>query len=301
MHLVVIGGTGFVGRHFVASAVAKGHKVTVVSRRPMADATLGNVAFLPGGIGALAASTALLESADCVCHFATTTTPASSGRDPVADIEANLVETVKLLEAMRHAGNRRIVFLSSGGAVYGIPKYLPIDEDHPVNPISPYGVVKAAIEHYLRMYEATQDFRPTIIRLANPYGPGQNSTGQLGAVNTFLHLTMSGKVASIWGDGSIIRDYIHVSDVVRLLSIAVANGQTGTYNCGAGVGTSLVDLIAEVERVTGRKLLRQFKLPRMFDPPAVVLDLSRSSRAFDWRPSVSLSEGIEEAASALLS
>lgn len=291
MHLVVIGGTGFVGRHFVAAAIAKGHKITVVSRRLVADASLGSVAFLSGGIGALARSPDMLASADCICHFATTTTPASSSRDPVGDIQTNLVETVQLLEAMRHAGNRRIVFMSSGGSVYGIPKYVPVDEDHPLNPISPYGVVKASIEHYLRMYGATHDFRPTIIRLANPYGPGQRS--QPGAVNTFVQLAQTGQLASIWGDGSTTRDYVYISDVVALLIATVEGDAPGTYNCGTGTGTSLLELIALVETATGRQLRREFSPSRHFDPPRVVLDIGQARSIFGWSPVVSLRRGID--------
>jgi len=293
MHLVIVGGNGFIGSHFVAAAVEKGHRATVVGHNPLPKAPHRYpFEFVPGGIQALADMPSLLERADLICHFATSTTPASSNADPIADIEGNLVGTVRLLEAMRHAGNRRILFLSSGGAVYGSPRYLPMDEAHPTNPVSSYGVVKAAIEHYLRMYEVNHDFKASIIRPANPYGPGQNAIGQLGAVNTFIHLAQAGETATLWGDGSAVRDFVYVADVVALLLAAAESDATGTFNCGAGIGTSLIELIGIVERATGKVLRRQFRPARLFDPPEVVLDISGARNAFNWRPLVSLEAGV---------
>ncbi|SEQ32291.1 UDP-glucose 4-epimerase [Devosia sp. YR412] len=299
MHLVVIGGSGFIGRHFVAAAVDKGHSVTIVGRAPTITKGHGTaVDYRSGGIEALASDTDLLGRADRICHFATSVTPATSNADPLADIETNLMGTVRLLEAMRHIGNRRILFLSSGGAVYGQPHYLPIDEAHPLNPVSSYGVVKSAIEQYLRMYEANHGFAATIIRLANPYGPGQDMIGQLGAVNTFIRLARTGQTATLWGDGSIVRDYIYISDVIALLLTATESDVTGTFNCGSGVGTSLIELIDIVEKSTGHRLAKSFKPGRPFDPAEVVLDISNARKMFRWTPSTSLADGVVRTLSA---
>lgn len=293
MHLVVVGGNGFIGSNFVAAAVDCGHEVTVVGHTPTPRLAHGRpFQFLGGGLDALAGNQDLLARADRICHFATMVTPASSNADPIADITGNLAPTVRLLEAMRHNGNRRILFLSSGGAVYGHPHYVPLDEAHPLNPLSSYGVVKSTIEQYLRLYEANYGFAATIIRPANPYGPGQTSIGQLGVVSTFLHLAQTGGTATLWGDGSVVRDFIYVSDVVALLLAAVQSDKTGTFNCGAGTGTSLLELIGIVEQITGSALAREFRPARAFDPPEVVLDISRAQKAFNWSPLVSLEQGI---------
>jgi len=293
LHLVVVGGNGFVGSHFVAAAVDVGHRITVVGRRPRPVFEHGRpFDFLGGGIAALIAAPDLLDNADCVCHFATTTTPASSNADPAADIETNLVPVVRLLEAMRRWGNRRILYLSSGGAVYGRPQTLPIPEDHRLAPVSSYGVVKASIEQYLRLFETTEDFHATIIRLANPYGPGQASGGSLGAVNTFIDRAIRGQPVQIWGDGSTIRDFIYISDVIKLLLATLTSDAGGTFNCGAGTGTSLIELVGLVANTIGRSLAHQLHPPRRFDPPAVILDISRANRTFQWQPTVSLPEGI---------
>lgn len=293
MHLVVIGGAGFVGRHFVAAALQHGHRVTVVGRRETEPEDLVCHVYRSGGLEGLAADLDLLARADLICHFATATTPAASNREPLADLDGNLRQTVQLLESMRRSGNRRILYLSSGGAVYGAPQHLPIDERHPLNPISSYGVVKVAIENYLRMYEANQDFRATIIRPSNPYGPGQDLSGQIGAVTTFLRAAFKEEPITIWGDGTVVRDYIFISDLVSLLLLAVESQFSGVFNCGSGVGTSLIDLIDAVERASGRQLSTQFEPARAFDPSQVILDVSSASRTFGWRPAMTLAQGID--------
>lgn len=294
MHIVVIGGNGFIGSHFVAAAIDRGHAITVVGRDRQPRFSHGrNFDFRTGGLAALARDPRLLAKADLVCHFASSTIPATSNADPIADIEGNLVGTVALLEAMRLSGNRRILYLSSGGAVYGRPQAIPISESHPLNPVSAYGVTKVAIENYLRMYEQIYAFRPTIVRPANPYGPGQRTVGQLGAVTTFLDLALAGGTATVWGDGSTVRDFVYISDLVALLLDAAENETTGTFNCGAGTGTSLHDLMALVESATGNTLNRITKPQRSFDPPAIVLDIAHAEKTFGWRPCVALAEGIE--------
>jgi len=294
MRIVVAGGNGFIGSHFVAAAVSKGHKVTVVGHRASPVVPHGRTfEFLPGGLLALSEAPELLARTDIVCHFASNSIPASSNENPAADIEDNLVGTVRLLEAMRKTGSRRLLFLSSGGAIYGRPQTTPINEDHPLNPMSSYGVVKLAIEKYLRMYQENYGFSPIVIRLANPYGPGQTNLGQLGAVNTFLHLALNGEIATLWGDGSTVRDFVYVSDVTSLMLAAVESEVTGTFNCGAGVGTSLLALIALIEKTTGKVLQKQFGQPRPFDPPEVVLDVTRARETFGWQPRVPLAEGID--------
>ena len=292
MHLVVVGGSGFIGSHFVDAAVRHGHTITIVGRSYSPPQQFGHLDYLAGGLRALSTATELLERADLVCHFASATTPTSSSLDPLLDVTGNLSETVQLLEAMRVVGNRRILYLSSGGAVYGQPQYLPIDERHPLNPVSSYGAVKAAIEHYLRIYELSYGFRVTVVRPANAYGPGQEISMHLGAVNTLLRSALKEETVTIWGDGTIVRDYIYISDLVALLLSSVEREVTGIFNCGAGIGTSLIDLLSAVELQTGRRLTKDFKQARPFDPSRVVLDISLSARTFDWLPKVSLEEGI---------
>lgn len=295
MHIIVVGGNGFIGSHFVACVVDAGHTVTVVGRNKIPRlAHHRSFEFFGGGLDALVGNYKLLESADIICHFASSSIPATSNLDPVGDIECNLISTVKLLEAMRVVGRKRILYLSSGGAVYGRPKFSPITEDHPLNPVSAYGINKVAAEKYLSMYAELYGFEPLVIRPANPYGPGQGKVGQLGAVTTFLSLAMSGKTATVWGDGSVIRDFVYISDLCDLLLKGLESSVSGIYNCGSGKGTSLSDLMQLIEQVSGKVISRDFQPARPFDPPEILLDISKAQADFGWHPKVSLLQGLNK-------
>ncbi|WP_332689556.1 NAD-dependent epimerase/dehydratase family protein, partial [Devosia sp.] len=178
MRIVVVGGNGFIGSHFVAAAVRAGHEITVSGSNPQPRYPHGlPFRFLPGGLDALAEAGDVLAGADAICHFASNSIPSSSNADPLGDIEGNLRPTVRLLEALRRIGGKRIVYLSSGGAIYGRPQTTPMREDHPTNPMSSYGIVKLAVEKYLALYSDQDGHRTTVIRPANPYGPGQGTFG----------------------------------------------------------------------------------------------------------------------------
>ncbi len=289
MNILVIGGNGFVGRAFVRILLSRGHRVTVVSR---AQAWPDNVEGLPGGIEALVARPDLLAAADIVCHLASATIPSSSSAEPLLEIDGNLRPMLQLLEAMRAQGNRHILFLSSGGAIYGVPETVPIREDHPRHPISHYGLTKLTIETSLDFYAREHGFSVAVIRPANPYGPSQNKVGQLGAVTTFLRMIEAGHTATLYGDGSTVRDFVHVDDLSSLMLRAVETGAEGTWNCGDGRGTSLAELIGMIEAATGKTLAIDRQPARPFDPPAIVLDITRARDELGWEPVVALEEGI---------
>ena len=289
MHIIIVGGNGFIGRHFAARAQQAGHRITIVGR---SRDYCGPHDYLPGGQVALAANTALLAQADLVCHLASSSIPATANADPISDVQANLVDTLRLIEAMRGSGNGHLLYLSSGGAIYGAPACVPTGEDHPLEPLSAYGIAKLAVEKYLAMYARTGALRSIIIRPSNAYGSGQTSYGQLGAVTTFLNLSLSGETATIWGDGSVIRDYVHVSDLCELMLRAAEGRGTGIYNCGSGRGISLLQLMTLIEGITGKPIRRDMRPARSFDPREIVLDTSRAQAAFGWKPKVSLEAGI---------
>lgn len=300
MHIIILGGNGFIGSHFVKHAVKAGHHVTVVDLLTTPRHGHGMpFDFFLAGTADLAKNAGLLRSADVIVHCAYSTVPATANADPARDITENLVPLVALLEAMDAVDLHRIVYLSSGGAVYGRPKAVPITERHPLDPISAYGVTKVASEKYLGMYAANRRLRPTIVRPANPYGANQGKIGLLGAVTTFLNLLAAGEAATIWGDGSIIRDFIHVDDVSRLMLAAVEQEQPGTYNCGSGAGCSLNELANTIAEVTGRRLALRYESARGFDPPEIVLDIQAAHAAFGWQPRVSLDEGVRDVAGSL--
>lgn len=296
MKVLVIGGCGFIGSHVVDVMKDRGRQVRVLDRRPEAfRPPVPGVEYLTGDLSDTAFLTEALLGVDAVIHLASSTVPQTSNLDPVADISDNLIGTVRLLEVMRALGLRDLVYLSSGGTVYGIPQTDPVSEDHPLQPVSSYGIVKSAVEKYLHMYNHLYGFRAAALRASNPYGPRQGHSGVQGVIGTYLWKAARGEQIEVWGDGSIVRDFIHVRDLADLCDLAIGSGQTGVFNVGAGEGMSINQIVAAVSKAIGRPLDPIYKPGRAFDVPRVVLDISRAQAAFGWSPRTTLEDGIAEA------
>jgi len=187
----------------------------------------------------------------------------------------------------------KIVFISSGGTVYGDPTYLPIDERHPTEPRVSYGITKLAIEKYLLMYQHLHGIKANILRVANPFGERQRVETAQGAVGVFLYKAIMNQALDIWGDGSVTRDYLYVGDVADAFARAVDyNGEKSVFNISSGVGRSLNDLIGVLERVLGQKIARRHLPGRPFDVPASVLDNSLAWKELGWKPKVDFEEGV---------
>lgn len=294
MRALVVGGRGFIGSHVVDELVAQGHGVVAFDRSPVPEAEgRGGVSHVEASLGDIAALEAALVGVDVVYHLVSTTVPSTSNLDPVADIEGNLVATVRLLNLMVAARVPRIVYFSSGGTVYGEPVQLPVPEDHPLNPISSYGVVKVAIEKYLGLYQHLHGIQAVILRPSNPYGPRQAKAGLQGIVGTCLLKLKEHQAIDVWGDGEVVRDYIYVSDLARLSVLAGhASAPTGTFNAGSGEGASVNDIIRLAEHAAGWPLAVHRREARAFDVRRVVLAIDAARDAFGWSPRTGLAEGI---------
>ncbi len=295
---VVLGGAGFLGSHLTEALVARGERVRVFD---LQNADLVNLDEVPGDwefLGGDFINTddirEAVEGATTVYHLVSTTIPATSSRNPVYDVETNLVPTLHLLEAARAAGVRRIVFFSSGGTVYGRPQRLPIAEDHPTEPQVSYGVIKLAIEKYLEIYRRRHGLSYRVLRLANPYGPRQDPDGAQGAAAVFLGRAHAGEPIEIWGDGSVVRDYLYVGDAVKGILAAVSDAaDDGIYNLGSGRGVSLNDLVAMIREVAGREVPVDYRPGRSFDVQENVLDIGKARAALGWEPGTGLREGLD--------
>ena len=293
MRALVIGGNGFIGSHLVERLRADGHHVAVIDPgSARADVDWSDVRYVQAPYTDRSALDAALSDRDTVFHLASTTVPSTSNDDTAHDVATNLIATLGLLDAMRAKRLRRIVFLSSGGTVYGNPERLPIPESHPLRPISSYGIVKVAIEQYLQMYRHLGELDPLVLRPSNPYGPRQSGSRLQGFVAAALASARDDAPLGIWGDGSVVRDFIYIDDAVDAVVRAVDAGCTGVYNLGSGHGHALVDVCAAVERATGRRLDVRHLPARGFDVAEVVLDNSRLRSETGWRPARSLDEGI---------
>lgn len=305
--VLVLGGRGFIGSHLVEALLKNGHSVRSFDR-PNSKSLPGNFAaqagleMVEGDFANDSDVAPALQDCDICFHLISTTLPKTSNADPVFDIESNLVSTVRFLNQAVRKGVKKIVFVSSGGTVYGSTLHLPIDESHPTNPISSYGITKLAIEKYLGLFLELHGLEYSVLRLSNPYGERQRTDASQGVIAVFLSKVLRSEALEIWGDGSVVRDYIHISDVIRaLLAAADRDTKERVLNIGSGHGTSVNEIIDVISRVTGKEVARTYLKARAFDVPASVLSIARASKALGWRPEVPLLEGVRRTADWILS
>lgn len=294
---LVIGGNGFIGYHLVRSLINKGWRTTVYDRASKDQFVDFDSPpkYVHGELGNRELLRESLEGIDVVFHLAYSTIPKTSIDDPAYDVQSNVVESINLLNESVNAKIGRVVFLSSGGTVYGKPNQLPISENHPTKPISSYGITKLTVENYLFLYKHLYDLSYATIRPANPYGEHQNIFGTQGAIAVFLGQIAREHPVEIWGDGSIIRDYFYVGDLARACILAAESKIPDlTVNIGSGKGLSLNDLLQLIRCTINVEFEVRYKKGRIFDVPKLILDVSRAYELLGWTPSVSLSVGIEQ-------
>lgn len=283
MKVLVIGGSGFIGSHVVDELLTSGHSVRVFDRRPERyRPPLSGVDYCFGDFVDRMALVEALSGVDAVYHLLSTTVPGTADLDPKTDVRDNLIGTINLLDSMRRVGLSRILFLSSGGTVYGLPDTIPIKEAHALRPINSYGIVKASIEHYLEMYRRTRGLSPIVIRASNPFGPRQAHSGVQGVISTFLRRILAGQSLEIWGDGTVVRDYLEVGNLAELCVLAGTSDKEGPYNAGSGRGLSINEVVEAVRNVTGLEFKVVYKPSRPIDVARSVLDCSRAKTDFGW-------------------
>jgi len=251
------------------------------------------VDWTSAAIGATVSAGAL-HGADFVFHLASTTLPSTSNDNISYDLESNVVATVQTLEAAVSAAVRRVVFVSSGGTVYGIARHIPISETHPTDPICSHGIQKLSIEKYLYLFRSMKGLDSIILRVSNMYGESQDCNKPLGAVAHFAARAINGTPLEIWGDGTTTRDYVHVDDVVRALIMAAGyEGAERLFNIGTGRGTSLAQLVDLLRERTPWPVAVNYGPTRGFDVPENVLDVGRARSELLWTPEVTLECGLD--------
>ena len=301
MKIVVFGGGGFIGSAIIDRLLLDGHEIRVFERPRVAPFRTFNsdesVEWITGDLMSAHDVGQAIHGVDTVIHLVSTTLPKSSNDDPIYDVQSNLVGTLQLLNVMRQKGVSKILFISSGGTVYGQPEYMPIDESHPTNPYVSYGITKLAIEKYLLMYQRLYHIKTIILRVSNPYGERQRVETAQGAVGVFINNALINKPIEIWGDGSVIRDYVHVSDVAEAFAKALNyDGAHSIFNISAGTGTSLNTLIQKIESALGITVVRRYLERRSIDLPVNILDNRLASSELNWKPVVELTDGIRRTA-----
>lgn len=299
MKTLIIGGNGFIGTNLVDLLLSRGHSVRVLDRYPSRyKEPIAGVEYLVGDLGNHGEVHDAVQGVDWVFHLASTTLPQTSNDDPVYDIRSNIGDTVQLLQECRQVKVKKVIFISSGGTVYGVPQQTPIPEEHPNDPTCSYGISKLAIEKYLNLFHKLWGLEYVVARLSNPYGRQQNPNAKQGAVAVFLGNVAAGKPITIWGDGEVVRDYIYIDDAVKAL-LAAAEYNPGpndqrVFNVGAGSGHSLNQLVETIRKVVDLPVKVNYTESRPVDVPANVLDVSRAAKQLKWKPEVDLEDGLRE-------
>jgi UDP-glucose 4-epimerase len=302
MKVLVTGGAGFIGSHLVDLLVSQDHDVAVVDN--LIAGRRSNVnerarLYIEDVRSHEFRRVVARERPQVVFHQAAQTSVGKSMDDPLYDAEVNVIGLVNVLESCTAATVRKVVFASSG-ATYGNPDYLPLDEDHPLQPASPYGIAKLVAEHYLAYYRRHRGLEYTALRYGNVYGPRQDVHGEAGVIAAFITDLLAGRTPTMHWDGKQLRDYVYVSDVARanLLASAPGAGDGATYCISAGVGTTVNTIYAEVCRILAMSVTPVHAPRRPGDLRAAYFDAGRAERELGWKANVSLADGLVRTAAA---
>jgi UDP-glucose 4-epimerase len=293
-----MGGNGFIGSHLVSNLVKNNHQVKIFDRfnhDSFLHTVIKNseIEIIKGDFNNPTDINKALINVDVVYHLISSTIPKTSNQNPIFDIETNLVSTVKLLEAAVIHNVKKIIFISSGGTVYGMPSTTPIHETHETNPLCSYGIVKLAIEKYLALFSNLHNIDYQIFRVSNPYGEWQPYLKGQGVISTFIHKILTKQTLEIWGDGSITRDYLYIQDLINaLISGLDYHGEHKIMNIGSSQGTSLIELIHILENVLTEKIDYNIKSSRRSDVSINILDNSIAKRELNWEIKTTLTDGI---------
>ncbi|SLM61833.1 MULTISPECIES: NAD-dependent epimerase/dehydratase family protein [Dickeya] len=299
MRVLILGGGGFIGSAVVDRLLRDGHDIVVFDRenvKPYREFSINeSVTWVEGDFCNKDDVSSALSGVDVIYHLVSTTLPQSSNDNPFFDVESNVLGTIQILNLMVEQKVSRIIFISSGGTVYGNPVYLPIDEQHPTEPVVSYGVTKLTIEKYLAIFERKYGIKAFSLRVSNPYGERQKVNTAQGALTIFSYLALQDKTIEIWGDGSVTRDFLYVADLADAFAKALTyEGMHRVFNISSGVGASLIDIKNSIEKVLGRPVSCEYKPGRSFDVPVSILSNELALKEFNWSPVVDLESGVRK-------
>ena len=296
MRVLVTGGAGFIGSHVAEQCRDAGHEVAVLD-----DLSTGHRANIPERVqfyecdirdpGLEAAIRDF--SPEVICHHAAQMSVRVSIRHPRRDASINVEGSINLLDIAAAAGVRKVIYASTGGAMYGEPRYLPCDEEHPIVPLSHYGISKHTVEHYLELYAQLYDLDFTVLRYPNVYGPRQDPEGEAGVVAIFIGQMLQGKPVTIYGDGTQERDFVYVGDVARSNVLALERGDRSIVNLGSGRGTNVNEIFAQLAGLIGYERDAQYAPPRAGEVYRIYLTGERARERLGWEPQTSFRDGLD--------
>lgn len=295
MKILVTGAAGFIASHVADAYVDAGHEVVIID-----DVSRGrkrnlnpNCRFYQCDIrdGAAISQIFAIERPEIVNHHAAQMDVRRGVREPVFDAQVNILGSLNLIESAVAHGTKRFIYAATAGAGYGEPQQMPVPEDYPINPITPYGVSKHTVEHYLFTFEFLYGLQYVVLRYGNVYGPRQSSQGEAGVFAIFAEQMLQGVQPVIYGDGSKVRDYVYISDVVAANVAAIEKGGNERFNISSGVETTDLEIFERVRDLLGKTIEPQYVPRRPGEIGRICLDISKAKAVLGWEPKVSLSDG----------
>lgn len=297
-NILLLGGTGFVGRKLVTRLNQRGHRISVISRSTRQTPFPQEIAYFACSLEHRETLRQLLPTTDIVIHLASASTPATSTLDPTFEALHNVMPTARFLEIFAEYPEAKLIYLSSGGAIYGDNSNPLVDEQQASMPLSYYGAGKASIEALLHAFCHQTGRNATILRPSNFYGPGQPVRPGFGIIPTLISRALNSQTIEIWGDGNTIRDYLHIDDftsiIEKLINQEANRPGCKIYNAGTGTGTTVNQLCEFIENLNEKPLHRTYRTIRKVDVKRIVLDNQRIKSELDWEPTIDLKSGLEE-------
>ncbi len=296
MKILLTGGAGFIGSHVADLYIENGHEVVIVDDLSTGHASNINPAATFYQLDIREPDLQEIfkkERPDIINHHAAQMDVRRSIVEPIFDADVNILGSINLLENARQYEVQRFIYISTGGAVYGEPEYLPCDEAHPIKPICQYGASKHTVEHYLYMYYQNYGLKYTVLRYPNVYGPRQDPHGEAGVVAIFTGQMLSGKQVVINGDGQQERDFVHVTDCARANLLALTTDKIGVFNIGSKKGTTVNQIFHNLKEIIGYPMEVVFGPPIMGETRRIFLDAGRAYTELGWKPKIELKVGLE--------